>query len=267
MWSIIKRTISDRKTVILIYIIVSLAFLTMYVAMFPSFSDQTEQWEQMIETVPEGMMKAFNLEDYSFARLENFLSGELYTITWPLLLIILAVSTAGAAIANEIEKGTIEIILSQPISRIRFYLSRYIAGMIIIALFVALTIFPAIPLAKIFNISTKGENYLTLSLMAFLFGLAIFSIGYALSAVFSDRGKVYFVTAGLMVLMYVCNIVALLKESFSDLKYLSFFHYFDPVDSLVRNKIDETGIVVFILTIIATFIFGLIYYNRRDIAT
>jgi len=267
MLSIIKRTISDRKTVILIYVIVALAFLLMYVSMFPSFADQTEQWDQMMKTIPEGMMKAFNLEDYSFARLENFLSGELYSITWPLLLIILAVSTAGAAIASEIEKGTIEIILAQPITRIKFYLSRYIAGLMVIFAFITITIYPAIPMAKIFDISITPVNYSTLALSAFLFGMTVFSIGYALSAVFSDRGKVYFLTAGLMVLMYVLNIVALLKESFSDLKYLSFFHYFDPVDNLVRNQIDEFGVIVFVATTVIAFTIGMIVYNKRDIAT
>jgi ABC-2 type transport system permease protein len=267
MWSIIKRTINDRKTVILIYIIVALAFLLMYVSMFPSFADQTEQWDEVMKTIPEGVMKAFNLEDYSFARLENFLSGELYSITWPLLLIILAVSTAGAAIANEIEKGTIEIILAQPITRTKFYLSRYIAGVVVILVFVIITIYPTIPMAKIFDISITPNNYSTLAFSAFLFGIAVFSVGYALSAIFSDRGKVYFLTAGLMVLMYVFNIVALLKESFSDLKYLSFFHYFNPVDNLVRNKIDATGVIVFITTIIVAFAVGLIVYNKRDIAT
>ncbi len=267
MWPIIKRTINDRKTVIMIYIIVALAFLLMYVSMFPSFADQTQQWDELMKTVPEGVMKAFNLEDYSFARLENFLSGELYSITWPLLLIILAVSTAGAAIANEVEKGTIEIILSQPITRAKFYLSRYIAGIAVIFAFVVITIYPAIPMAKIFDISITTANYSTLALSAFLFGVAVFSIGYALSAVFSDRGKVYFLTAGLMVLMYVFNIVALLKENFSDLKYLSFFHYFNPVDNLVRNQISDTGAIVFISTTIITFIIGMIVYNKRDIAT
>ena len=124
MWSIIKRTISDRKTIIIVYIAIALAFLLMYVSMFPSFADQTKQWDEVMKTIPDGVTKAFNLQDYSFAHLENFLSGELYSITWPLLFIILIVATAGAYIADEIEKGTIEIILAQSISRIKFYISR-----------------------------------------------------------------------------------------------------------------------------------------------
>lgn len=267
MLELIKRTIKDRKTVILIYVIAASAFLVMYTAMFPSFSQQTEQWDQIVKTIPEGVMKAFDLQDYSFAHLENFLSAELYSITWPLLLIILAVSTAGAAIANEIEKGTIELLLAQPLSRSKLYLSRYLAGILAIVFFVAITVYLTIPLAKIFNIQVMVRNYSTLSLVGFLFGAAIFSIGYFFSAIFSDRGKVYFATSGIVVLMYVLNIVASLKEKYSDLQYFSFFHYYNPTGALIRNQIDDVGIWVFLATIIVFTVAGLIAFNQRDIST
>lgn len=267
MLSIIIRTIKDRKLVTAIYIFVALAFLLMYIAMFPSFSSQQDQWDQMLKSMPAEMMKAFNLQDYSFAHLENFLSAELYSITWSLLLIIMTISIAGASLANEVEKGTIEFLLSAPISRKKLFFSRYLAGALMILAFAAITIYAAIPIAAVFNIDVQIANYSTLVLMAFLFGLATFSISMFLSAVFSDRGKVYFVSAGTIVLMYVANIVATLKEKFSDLKYVSFFHYFDAVRILIHNELDTTGIWVFLTIIVVFTIAGLIAFDKRDIAT
>ncbi len=267
MLAIITKTIKDRRLVTAIYIIVALAFLLMYIAMFPSFASQQEQWDQMLKLMPPEMMKAFNLQDYSFAHLENFLSAELYSITWPLFLIILAISSAGAALANEVEKGSIEFLLSTPISRRKLFLSRYLAGALVILAFVAATIYAAVPFAKIFNIDVQPANYSTLVLMTFLFGLATFSVSMFLSAIFSDRGKVYFLSAGVVVLMYVANIVATLKEKYADLKYISFFHYFDAVKILIHNELDKVGILVFLAVIIVFSITGLIAFDRRDIAT
>lgn len=267
MLAIISRTIKDRKVVILAYIIAASAFLLMYISMFPSFADQKDQWDAMMKTMPESMMKAFNLGDYSFAALENFLSAEEFMFVWPLLLIILAISSAGGAIAAEIEKGTIELLLSQSISRIKLFIARYLSGFIAILLFVAVTVFLAIPLAGIFNIEIQASHYLTLALVGFLFGTAIFSISIFLSAIFSDKGKVYFISAGILVLMYVANIVASLKDNYADLKYFSFFYYYNPADALIRNKIDEAGIWVFIATIVVFTIAGLIAFEKRDIST
>lgn len=267
MWVIIARTIKDRKLVTAIYIFVALAFLLMYIAMFPSFASQQEQWDQMLKSMPAEMMKAFNLQDYSFVHLENFLSAELYSITWPLFLIILAISSAGAALANEVEKGTIEFLLSTPVSRRKLFFSRYLAGAIIVLAFVAVTIYAAIPFARIFDVDVQSTNYFTLVLVAYLFGLATFSISMFLSAIFSDRGKVYFLSAGVIVLMYVANIVATLKEKYADLKYVSFFHYFDAVRILIHNELDKVGIFVFLAVIIVFSIAGIIAFDKRDIAT
>ena len=267
MWSIIVRTIKDRRITILVYVIAASAFLLMYISMFPSFASQKDQWDQMLKTMPESMIKAFNLGDYSFSALENFLSAEEYMFVWPLLLIILTISTAGGAIAAEIEKGTIEVLLSQPISRAKLFASRYLAGFLAILIFVVITVYLAIPLAKIFNISIQASHYSTLALVGFLFGTAIYSIAMFLSAIFSDKGKVYFISAGILVLMYVANIVASLKDKFSDLKYFSFFYYYNPADALIRNRIDDVGIWVFLATIIIFTLAGFIAFKKRDIAT
>ena len=143
-----------------------------------------------------------------------------------------------------------------------------IAGALAVLVFVALTIYAAIPLAKIFNVEVQVHNYSSLALMAFLFGLAIFSIAMFLSAIFSDRGKVYFISAGIVVLMYVASIVAKLKEKYADLKYFSFFHYFNTVKILIHNEIDKIGIWVFIGVIVVFTIAGLFgcgdnFHHRR----
>lgn len=267
MLEIIKRTIKDRIFVISIYIVVASLLLIMYTAMFPSFSTQQEQWNQVVKTIPENMMKAFNLQDYSLSSYHSFIASEEYSITWPVLLIILAISFAGGALAGEVEKGTIEILLAQPISRIKLFLSRYLSGLIAITTYVAVTVFLAIPLAEIFNIKYSASHFVFLALIAWLFGWAVFSLAMMLSAIFSDRGKVYFISAGILVLMYVVNIVAVLKESFSDLKYFSFFYYYNPANALNRGQIDHWSYLVFGGTIIVCFVLGLLFFNKRDIAT
>jgi ABC-type transport system involved in multi-copper enzyme maturation permease subunit len=39
------------------------------------------------------------------------------------------------------------------------------------------------------------------------------------------------------------------------------------VDNLVRNQIDEFGVIVFVATTVIAFTIGMIVYNKRDIAT
>jgi len=267
MWTIFWRTIKDRRVLLLIYCLSSIALLWMYIALFPSFKDQTANLEQLMKSYPESFMKAFNFDIKSFTTLEGFLSTEQFSLMWPLVLILMLVGYAGSSFAGEIEKGTIEILLSQPISRVKLFISRYSAGLMMLVVFVVFSIFAAIPLGKAYQISFQSENFVTLALLGFMFGLSIFSIAMFLSSIFSDKGKVFFISGGLLVIMYVLNILSSIKESLSDLKYASFFYYFNPPKALVHNQIDHWSYLVFFGTALVLAILGLIVFVRRDIST
>lgn len=267
MLTIFFRTLKDRRLVSIIYCLLSVGLLWMYIALFPSFKEQSASMEELLKSYPESLMKAFNFDIKSFTTLEGYLSTEQYSLMWPLLVILATVGFAGSALAGEIEKGTIEVLLSQPVSRIKLYFGRYFAGLAILIIFVVISIFSAIPLARIYDIDFSAQGFSVFALLAFIFSWAIYSISMFCSAVFSDKGKVFFISGGLIVLMYVLNIVSALKENLSDLKYGSFFYYFNPTKALFNNEINNWAYLVFIGIALVFTILGAIWFSKRDIAT
>jgi len=267
MWQLFTRTIRDRRMVWLIYVIAACAFIFMHTSIFPSFKDQQIDIEKMLQGMPQGFSETFGLKDYNMSIFENYIAAEEFSLIWPLLLIILAISTAGAAIASEIEKGTIEILISQPISRTKLYVSRYLSGLILIIGFIAITLLFLVGIASAFKIHPQYPHYLSTGFVGLFFSWAIYSISFVLSTYFSDRGKVYFVSAGLIVLMYALNIISSLKESLKGLKYFSFFNYYNANNLLIRNDIDWIGILVFSAVIVVFSFARLLIFNQRDIST
>jgi ABC-2 type transport system permease protein len=261
------RIIKDRWLLILIYIIAAIAFLSMYVGLFPSFSSQMDSMKEMLKSYPESFLKAFGFDINNFTTLEGFLATEEYSLMWPILSLFMVIGFAGAALAGEIEKGTMEILLSQPISRLKIYFSRYIAGLLMIIVYVGVTIYAIIPLANMFNVSYVSGGYTKLFYLGLMFMTAVFSFAYMLSAIFSDRGKVYFITGGMLVLMYVANILSAIKDSLENLKFASFFYYYSPSKALVYHEIDKWSFWVFAGVTIVCLIIGAIIYSRRDITT
>lgn len=266
MWTLIWRTIKDRKIVILVYIFSSIALLWMYVAFFPAIKDQSANLEQLLQSYPESMMKAFNFDIKSMNTIEGFIATEQFSFVWPLLVIFMLLGYSGSALAGEIEKGTIEILLSQPISRLKLYFGRYLSGFLMLVFFTFFSIFAAIPIAGLYDISVKTSHFFNFSILAFLFALSIYSLGMFLSSIFSDRGKVFFISGLFLVLMYVLNIVASIKESLADLKYASFFYYFNPSQALIYNKIDDYSYLIFLSVIVVFTILGAVVFSKRDIA-
>lgn len=267
MWTVIIRTLKNRKVSLIVFTISGILLLWMYVALFPSFANMADSMKEYMESFPEGFMKAFGMEDLDMSTIEKFLATEQYSFVWPILMLFFVSSLAGAGLAGEVEKGTSEILLSRPISRVKLYWSRYIAGAIMIVIFTVLSILFVVPLCEIHNVDYILVNNLTMTIAGFLFGLAVFSIAMFLSAWFSEKGKVYMITGGLLVAMYVINIVSAIKESLSDTKYLSFFYYFKPNEAIIRNTISNSTLWVFLIIIVVFAIGGAYIFNKRDIKT
>lgn len=266
MWTVFTRILKDRRLLILIYTLAAVAFLWMYVGFFPSFKDQTDSIQQMMQAYPESLMKAFNIDLKSFTTVEGFVATEQFSFVWPIMIIFMLTGFAGAVFSSEVEKGTAELLLSQPISRLKLFIGRYLAGISMLVFFVFCSIFALIPLCNIYDITLTNNHIVTMGILSTLFGLAIYSIAMFFTSVFSDKGKVYFITGGILVLMYVLNILAGIKENLADLKYGSFFYYFNPTKALVYGEIDHWSYLIFIGTAIFMLVFSLIWISKRDVA-
>ncbi|MEK9156421.1 MAG: ABC transporter permease subunit [Patescibacteria group bacterium] len=268
MWAIYWRTIRDRRSSLAIYVAITVILVWLYVSLFPEMAKQSERFNELMKAYPEQLMKAFGIESPGviFSKLENFLAMEQYSLTWPILLVALFISWGGAALAGEIEKGTIELLLAQPVSRSKLFWSKYLSGLSGLIVFVLVSVYSAIPLAAAYDVSYRLAHFNKMAIIGFLFGWAIFSLAIFFSALFSERGRVYFLTAGVTLIMYVLNLVANLKESLSDLKYLSLFHYFNANDALMENKIDDLSYLVFIVSALVFSGLGALTFTRRDIA-
>ncbi|NQU99431.1 MAG: ABC transporter permease, partial [Parcubacteria group bacterium] len=246
MFTIFWRTIKDKKVFIIIYCLAAFMMMFMYVAMYPSIEEKSGEFNQLMENYPEGMMKAFNIETISFDKLENFLSLENYSIIWPLMAMFMMVSLAGYSISKEIEKGTAEILLAKPISRLKIYFSRYLTGVVVLLLFAIVSVFSVVPLAEIYDIEYAFDNHVKIFVLSFLFGWAVFSVSLMFSAMFSEKGRTYALSGGFLLIMYVMNLLASLKEDLENLKYTSFFYYYDFNKAMIENNIEMLSILVFV---------------------
>lgn len=268
MLTLLTKTIRKNIISLLIYTTISASFVWMYVAFYPSIAKESEVLKKAFEAFPKELFQAFDIEIESYlSSLEGFVSGEYFSIIWPIVLIVLILSYASAAIAGEIEKGTIELLLSQPISRLKIFFAKYFSGLFIIAAFILLSNFSVVPFALLHNVDYQIQNYLSISIIGFLFAFAIFGICMMISSLSSSRGRPAAVTGGLLIVMYAINIFSAFQQSLDKLRYASFFHYYDFNAAVVNNQIDTLNIAVFLIVGLLTTAIGAYVFVKRDIAT
>lgn len=268
MFALMLKTIQYRVVSVLIYILICAGFLWLMVAMFPTMQKEGEQLVEAFKNYPEGFLKAFDADiENIFVSIEGFLATEYYSIVWPIILIILVLNFGSSAIAGEIDRGTIDVLLAQPVSRTKVYLAKLFSGILIILTFVFASNFSVIPFAHLHNVDYQLQSYLTISVSGSLFAFAIFGLCMMFSSLFSTRGKASSMMGFILITMYALDLVAKFRESWESVKYVSFFYYFDGAASLIDKHIDPLAIGVFLGIGIMGAMLGLLIFTKRDIAT
>lgn len=247
MSALILATLRNKRIALLSYLGASLSVSWLYVAIYPSLAPRFDSYRAIAEAYPPELMKAFNVDLASLTSFAGYYAGEAFSFLWPFLTIFLLVAFAGSSFAGEVEKGTMGLVLAQPVSRSRIFWGKTAAAAFGFAAYVLVSIFALVPLAALHNVSL-GEVHLWITTgLAAAFGFAVFGLATAFSCIFAEKGKAYALTAGILVIMYVLNIVAALKSSLADLKYGSFFYYFNASDAFIRGTFVDGALTVFII--------------------
>ena len=263
-----KRMLLDKYKSLVAYSLAAIAFLEMYVVLFPVVHERSGQFDQVLKTFPPEIFKAMNIDpsSLSFASLQSYLSSEYMSFLWPILAIIFAVSLANYIIVGEVDKGTIETLASLPASRRRVFIERYLAGILMLAVFCFATLFSAIPLAILHSTDYVLANYFTTAVGSFLFIWAVFSLATLFSAIFSEKGKASMASGAVLILMYVLNIIANLNHDLQDLRYFSAFNYFRGSDLIANNIYPEYAFVALGGFAIVATIVALGWFEKRDLS-
>lgn len=267
-WSIFTRIIKDKKSALLWYTLGAIGTVEMYIALFPAIQKQSEQLNQLLAAYPKGFMQAFGFNGTQalFSTVESYMSTEYFSFFWPIMVVTMLIAFANLMIVTEIEKGTMELTLAQPISRLQLFFTRYFAGVVYFLIFDLVSIFAMIPIAKLNGVEYHFANYFTITGISILFGLAIFSMATLFSAIFSEKGKAVAVSSSVLLLMYVLNIVSSLKDTLRDVRYFSIFYYFNPSTVFGNNQVVQYSVPVFIGIIVVLTAAAAFWFNRRDIA-
>lgn len=258
---IVLITIKNKKNLLIILVVINILLLISYAAIWPSLSSQMKALNDLMVSLPPAFLKAFNIEGQLNGGFESILVTKQFGATLPLLLVILTTSLAAEAISDEIDKGTIQMYLTLPISRAKYYISRYISGIFFILVFSLLSVLIAVPISWIFNLEASISHYITYTISTFLLGMTLFSIGYLVSSFSSDSKKVVLISIVVFIFSYIFNVISGLTTELTNLKYFSLIYYFGPSVNIV-----EYSIPIFIGISVICFLLGLKIFEKRDIS-
>jgi ABC-2 type transport system permease protein len=234
--------------------------MTAYIIfMFPSF--KTDIVELLNLKFPPQMQKAFGLNTLNFNNVLSFLG-----VMVPYIILLGGIYGGilfGGIVSKEENDGTIEFLLSKPVSRMNICLSKLFAANFYIAIFTLLNYVVAFLSMKAIKADFSLMKLLELAIGTWL-AILIFGFVCFLLSMFVYRSRTLIpIAVGIVAGTYILKAVSEINEKSGFLKYLSPFHYFDA-STLISEGINPIHISISIIVIIGSFIAGLLIYENKD---
>ena len=190
---------------------------------------------------------------------------EMYQIFWILILAILLGFISASQISKEIEGKTIDLLMSNPVSRKQIVFEKFV-GLIPLILIVNFATMLTIMGVTIAIGETLNFGYLTIThIISVFYLLAIISIGILLSVLIDEKMKASILFIAILMGMYVFETIAMMIPDYKNLGYISITHYFIPYDSLKFGYVDMSNVLVLIAVSAVCLILSMIYFEHKDI--
>lgn len=244
-------------------------YVYLLISIYPSLQARSADVQRLFKSYPKGFIQVFGGgSSVSFTTVEGFLALEIFAFMWFVILGAFVISYGTGALGKEFDNGTIEILLSQPITRTRALITKSLTLFGATTGLVVLTMASVYVFGLIVDLKPKTEGIVALGIMGSLFFLAIGAISLFFSVLFAERGKAALASSGLLTGMYLLTVLSGLANAdwAKKLDTISLFHYYNSERLLSTGHLPAKSLLVYAGTIAVFYVAAILVFNRRDIA-
>ena len=264
MGGLLGKALRDQRRGVIGWGIAVAAVVLMYAAFYPSIRDSAADLQSYIDNLPEAIRNVIAGEDY--ASPVGYLESEFFNTMGPLLLLIFAIGAGARSIAGEEEGGTLDLLLSTPVSRGHVVDTKAIAIVGAASVLAAIAATTIALVGPVFDLSVPLADLLGACALLALLALAFGGMAFAVGAATGRRHLADGVGGGLAVVAFIVNAVGPTVGWLDPLRPLSPFRWYQDPALLtgspgVRNVLVLGGIAV------VTFGVARLTFARRDLSS
>lgn len=218
---------------------------------------------------PPEMLAAFGMSSSVLGSSEisyaGFMSFEFFP-WFGVALVVYALVAAGSQIAGEVERGTIDVVLSSPVPRWVFALSKYL-GLLVPLLIIGLScVLFSIAAGLIQGVELPVARFLYTGVVMGMLGGAFASVGVFFSVLWLSSQRAQIVLAVIVIGQYVMDVVSKISDDWEFLGRYSLFHYYDT--GLILEGFEWTWAPLVIYSAVAAtgLVAAIVFFERRDLA-
>lgn len=239
-------------------------FVLMVMLFYPSVN--TTDYDLILQSIDPNLLKIFVGNITSFNSPEGYLNSQLFFMIMPFIFLAFSVLLGSEILAREEKKGTLELLLSAPISRWRVVLEKF-AALTVANIILGMVLFLSL-LASAWWVDMNIDTIRLwdVSIALILFGLFFGGLSLALTCIQGNRELSMGIAGGLGVVSYFLNALAPVVSELEPYQELSVFYYYIGNDPLLNGLDWWHGAVLLISTLLLV-AGGVLVFQKRDLGT
>lgn len=244
--------------------LVVLVYGGLIAAIYPILLTNTAMIDDYMKLFPKEFMAAFgmtgNLSDPGI-----FFTTYIGSFLWPVVAAIAATVLATRPTGADAERGWADLALATPLTRGRYLGAAIIGQLVVLAALALVTVLGVFGVGTLVGAGFDAGRFLAAGAVLWLFGCAMAGVTSLVAVITLSRGIAAAVTAGLLIAMYLLNIVAQVQPNLAWLGNLSAFRYSGVGALIDRGAADWVGIGVFAVVAVTGWTASLALFRRRDL--
>ena len=263
--SVFRKTIWDRRRGFVWWCVGILAITGITVSFWPTLQRDSDVLMQLLEGLPEGMLNLFGAsEAVDFLSGPGFVNSRVYASVGSFIVIFFAISMGTAAIAGEEDKGTMDMLLANPIARDRVVLQTFAAQAVLATVLAALVAALLLITDPMLDVGLPVGGVIAASTGMVLLALSFGSLALMIGALTGKRGLTVGVASGAVIATFFINGLAPLIDSIEWTQKLTPFYWMLDHNPLANGfRAQLLVLVVAIVIFLSVAVWG---FRRRDAA-
>lgn len=259
--SVFAKTIYQQRWSIVFWGLGVVGMSLLMMAFYHSFSGG--QFDEALKNLPESM-KGLVGDIAALKTVPGYVAQEVFGLRIPMLTLVMGIILFTGLLAGEEGEGTLQTVLSQPISRLRVYIEKLLSG-IVVSFVICLTAVIGVKLGLVLIHETMGmmklfEAVVGVWLLTFLFG----SIGFAIGAITGRRGFAGSAAGLLAFGTYLLTSFAGSVSGIKTVERLSPFHYYNS-PSIAQYGLKASNVWVMLGVSAVFLVVAAVIFLKRDI--
>ncbi len=255
--SLVRRGIADRRRSVMAWGVAGGLMCAFTAAVYPSIQDSLRQ---AIAGYPEGLKKAFSIGDLS--TVEEYMSAEAFGWIVPIAVSFFAIRSVVRSIAAAEEAGQLDTLLAAPVSRAQLVQAASITTALATVAVLALVGLLTLASSAIFGAGLSTGLLLAGVANVWPFAMFFAALALVVTGLRPGAAVVTGAAGGVLVSMYVIDLVGKLADPVEFLRYLSIFKYHGTA---IRDGIDPVAFTAITVTALALAALGAWLLDRRDL--